>query len=275
VEVFTDGPLQVSVAGDALTLVGAIDADRGEYTYLSRRFQLTRGSALFIGSPDLNPTIQATAEYQVKQPTNTMNIRVIVAGTVEKPRISLESDAQPPLTQSDLLSYLAFGESSGSLLQFGGSGGGLQGQNVLNVASTRLAGVALGVGLDELEGSAARSLGLDVLNITPGDFPLTTSSTGVNQFLRGTEIEAGRYLNPNTFLSTVTTPGVVTCLGGTNRENSACSIIGATLQYRTAKGFRFETSLTPRYILDPPTLAGQTAFGTSQFGAFIIREWRF
>jgi translocation and assembly module TamB len=275
VEVFTDGPLQVSVAGDALTLVGAIDADRGEYTYLSRRFQLTRGSALFIGSPDLNPTIQATAEYQVKQPTNTMNIRVIVAGTVEKPRISLESDAQPPLAQSDLLSYLAFGESSGSLLQFGGTGGALQGQNVLNVASTRLAGVALGVGLDQLEGSAARSLGLDVLNITPGDFPLTTSSTGVNQFLRGTEIEAGRYLNPNTFVSTVATPGVVTCLGGTNRENSACSIIGASLQYRTAKGYRFETSITPRYILDPPTLAGQTAFGTSQFGAFIIREWRF
>jgi translocation and assembly module TamB len=274
VEIYTDGPLNVSVAGDALTLTGAVDVSRGEYSYLSRRFQITRGSALFIGSPDLNPTIQATAEYQVKQATSTTNIRVIVAGTLEQPRISLESDAQPPLSQSDLLSYLAFGESSGSLLQFGG-GGGLQGNNVLGLAGTRLAGVALGVALDELEGSAARSLGVDVFNISPGDFPVSTSSSGVNQFLRGTEIEAGRYLNPSLFASVVTTPGVVTCLGGGSRENSACAFPGFTLQYRTAKGFRFESSLTPRYILDPPTLAGQTAFGTSQFGAFIIREWRF
>jgi translocation and assembly module TamB len=274
VEIYTDGPLNVAVSGDALTLTGAVDVSRGEYTYLSRRFQITRGSALFIGSPDLNPTVQATAEYQVKQPTSTTNIRVIVAGTLEQPRISLESDAQPPLSQSDLLSYLAFGESSGSLLQFGG-GGGLQGGNVLNLAGTRLAGVALGVALDELEGSAARSLGVDVFNISPGDFPVTTSSSGFNQFLRGTEIEAGRYLNPSLFASVVTTPGVVTCLGGGGRENSACAFPGFTLQYRTAKGFRFESSLTPRYILDPPTLAGQTAFGTSQFGAFVIREWRF
>ena len=273
VEIYTDGPLQISAVGDALTLVGAVDVSRGEYTYLSRRFQITRGSALFIGSPDLNPTIQATAEYQVKQPTNTTNIRVILAGTLDKPRISLESDAQPPLSQSDLLSYLAFGESSGSLLQFGG-GGGLSGGNVLNLAGTRLAGVALGVALDELEGSAARSLGVDVFNISPGDFPVSTSSSGVNQFLRGTEIEAGRYLNPNLFASVVTTPGLVTCVGG-SRENSSCAIPGFTLQYRTPKGFRFESSLTPRYILDPPTLAGQTAFGTSQFGAFVIKEWRF
>ena len=48
-----------------------------------------------------------------------------------------------------------------------------------------------------------------------------------------------------------------------------------TLQYRTNKGYRFETSLSPRYILNPPTLVGQTASGTSQFGAFVIREWRF
>jgi len=274
VEIYTDGPLQVSVLGDALTLVGAVDVERGEYTYLSRRFQITRGSALFIGSPDLNPTVQATAEYQVKQATSTTNIRVIVAGTLEQPRISLESDAQPPLSQSDLLSYLAFGQSSGSLLQLGGTGS-LQGSNVLGLAGTRLAGVALGVALDELEGSAARSLGVDVFNISPGDFPTSPNTSGINQFLRGTEIEAGRYLNPNTFASVVTTPGVFTCLGSGSRENSSCAVPGFTLQYRTPKGFRFETSLTPRYILDAPTLAGQTAFGTSQFGAFVIREWRF
>jgi translocation and assembly module TamB len=277
VEVYTDGPLQVSVQGDALTLVGVVNADRGEYSFLSKRFQITRGSALFVGSPDLNPTVQVTAEYQVKQATNVTNIRVLVGGTVQKPRVSLESDAQPPLSQSDLLSYLAFGQSSGSLLQTGSTGavgGGLNGSNVLNQAGTRLAAVAIGVALDQLEGEAARSLGLDVFNVTPGDFPIQNIGSGAQQFLRGTEIELGRYVSPSTFVSFVTTPGLFTCVGG-QRENSACAIPGFTLQYRTNKGYRFETNLTPRYILDPPTLSGQTAAGTSQFGAFLIREWRF
>jgi translocation and assembly module TamB len=273
VEVYTENPLQVSVVGDALTLIGAVNADRGEYSFLSKRFQITRGSALFIGTPDLNPTIQVTAEYEVKLATTVTNIRVLVGGTLDQPRISLESDAQPPLSQSDLLSYLAFGESSGSLLQLG-SGGTLQGTNVLNVATTRLTAVAIGVMFDELEGQAARSLGVDVFNVTPADFPLFQAQRGFEQFLRGTEIEAGRYVSPSTFVSVVTTPGAVTCLGG-QRENSSCAIPGFTVQYRTNKGYRFETSLTPRYILDPPTLAGQSAAGTSQFGAFVVREWRF
>src|SRR5258705_12697675 len=273
VEVYTEEPLQISVEGDALTLIGAINADRGEYTYLSRRFQITRGSALFIGTPDLNPTLQVTAEYQVKTAANVTIIRVLVGGTVQKPRISLESDAQPPLSQSDLLSFLAFGESTGSLLQFGsGLGAGIQGANVLNLAGTRLAGIALGVALDELEGQAARSLGVDVLNITPGDFPAFQVS-GINQFLRATEIEAGGYPSPSTFVSVVMTPGVFSCAN--NGPNSSCAVPGGTLQYRTNKGYRFETSLSPRYILNPPTLDGQTASGTSQFGAFVIREWRF
>jgi hypothetical protein len=216
-----------------------------------------------------------TAEYQVKTAANVTLIKVLVAGTLQKPRISLESNAQPPLSQSDLLSFLAFGESTGSLLQFGsGLGGGIQGSNVVNLASARLAGVALGVALDELEGQAARSLGVDVLNITPGDFPAFQIS-GFSQFLRATEIEAGRYVSPSTFVSVVTTPGVFSCAGANNNSNSSCAIPGATLQYRTNKGYRFETSLSPRYILNPPTLSGQTAAGTSQFGAFVIREWRF
>ncbi|HKH91080.1 MAG TPA: translocation/assembly module TamB domain-containing protein, partial [Gemmatimonadaceae bacterium] len=276
VEVYTDGPLQVSVQGDALTLVGVVNADRGEYTFLGKRFQIARGSAMFIGSPDLNPTVQVTAEYQVKAATNVTNIRVVVGGTVKQPRVSLESDAQPPLSQSDLLSFLAFGESSGSLLQLGSTGtltGGTQGGNVVNAASSRLAGVALGVAIDELEGQAARSLGLDVFNVTPGELPVFQGESGVESFLRGTEIQMGRYVSPSTFVSAVTTPGFFACGGG--GANSSCASPGFTVQYRTNKGYRFETSLTPRYILNTPTLDGQTAASTSQFGAFLTREWRF
>ncbi|MES2176233.1 MAG: translocation/assembly module TamB domain-containing protein [Gemmatimonadota bacterium] len=276
VEIFTDGPMQLTVVGDALTLLGSVDADRGEYTFLSKRFQIKRGSALFIGTPDLNPTLQITAEYQVKQATGTAtNIRVLIGGTVENPRISLESDAQPPLSQSDLLSYLAFGERSTSLLQFNSTSvtGGQSG-NLLSVAGTRLAGVALGVALDEIKGSAARSLGVDVFNITPGDIPISAGQGGFDQFLKGTEVEAGRYLNPRTFASLIVTPGVF-AFGTCRSKNSSCTIPGVTISHRTAKGYRFDANFGPRYFLDPPTLAGQTASSGSQLGAFIFREWRF
>ncbi len=259
VEVFTDGPLQLKVLGDALALTGAINADRGEYTFLSKRFQIKRGSAVFIGTPDLNPTVQITAEYQVKQPTGVTDIRVLVGGTLLTPRISLESDAQPPLSQSDLLSYLAFGERSSTLLQFNQTSlSATQGGNLLNVASSRLAGIALGVALDEMKGSAARSLGVDVFNVTPGDIPVFNSNGG--DFLKATELEVGRYVNPRTFVS------LAGSLGGTP---------GVSVTQRTAKGLKFDLSYSPRYILDPPTLAGQTYVRSGQFGAFLIREWRF
>ena len=269
VEIFTDGPIRVSVVGDALTLVGAVDADRGEYTFLSKRFQIKRGSALFIGTPDLNPTLQITAEYVVKQPTGATNIQVLIGGTLRQPRISLTSDAQPPLTQSDLLSYLAFGSSSGSLLQFNQSSI-TQGGNLINVAGVRLAGIALGEALNQFEGDAAHSLGVDVFNITPGDLPVLAGQSGYEQFVTGTEIEAGKYLTPRTFATVIATPGA---LALTNTGKKAPP--GATITHRTAKGYQFQASFSPRYILDAPTLSGQAASGIGQFGMFIIREWRF
>jgi translocation and assembly module TamB len=264
VEIFSDGALRVSVAGDALTLVGALDADRGEYTFLSKRFQIKRGSAMFIGTPDLNPTLQITAEYQVKQPTGATNIQVLIGGTLSQPRISLTSDAQPPLSQSDLLSYLAFGPSSGTLLQ-NNQTPLAQGGNLINLAGSRLAGIALGEALNQVEGDAARSLGVDVFNITPGDVPILAGQSGVQQFVTGTEIEAGKYLNPRTFVSVIASPG------------SFVQKVppGASILHRTAKGYQYQAVFGPRYLLNPPTLSGQTVSPIGQFGAFIIREWRF
>jgi translocation and assembly module TamB len=269
VEIFTDGPMRVSVIGDALTLVGAVDADRGEYTFLSKRFQIKRGSALFIGAPDINPTLQVTAEYVVKQPTGATNIQVLIGGTLQNPRLTLTSDAQPPLSQSDLLSYLAFGSSSGTLLQFNQTSL-TQGGNLINVASARLAGVALGEALNQVEGDAARSLGVDVFNITPGDVPVLAGQSGITQFVTGTEVEAGKYLSPSTYATVIATPGAFVLNGGGLKVPP-----GVSLSHRTSKGYRFETSYGPRYILNPPTLSGQSVSGIGQFGAFVIREWRF
>ena len=113
-------------------------------------------------------------------------------------------------------------------------------------------------------------LGVDVFNITPGDLPVFNGQGGLDEFVKGTELEVGRYLNPRTFGSVSATPGL---LVSTNQGGRAP--IGVSLTHRTAKGYRFETGYTPRYFLNPPTLAGQSYSPGGQFGAFVIREWRF
>ena len=73
----------------------------------------------------------------------------------------------------------------------------------------------------------------------------------------------------------MTTPGIFSCIGSRTADNSSCATPGLTLIHRTNKGYRVETSFVPHYFLNAPTLAGQTASGGAQFGAFLIKEWRF
>ena len=267
VEIYTDYPVYVRAEGEALSLTGAVTTDRGEYKFLSKRFQIQRGSALFIGGPTLDPTLQITGEYAVQVPTRgTVNIKVVIAGTLHVPKLSLESDAQPPMTQSELLSYLAFGRSTTELFANGGSSitGAPSGGDIFGIgaelAVRRLAGVALGVGVDQLESSAGKALGADVLDITPADVPTAVvQGQGLGNFLKQTQITVGKYINPRTFASVQELSGKP----------------GLQLEHRTADGWRFDANFAPRLLLLEPTLSSQGFFAATAYGGFIIREWRF
>ena len=271
VEVYSDGDLGVHVnrAKRTLVLDGVLLSERGEYTFMTRRFTIKRGSATFINSTELNPTLQATGEYEVRQPNReAIHIQIVVGGTLHKPNISLTSDAQPPIPQSDLLSYLAFGRSSTSLVQLEGSGltNGSGGSNVVGagaaLASKQLAGVALGVLADQVAGSAAQSLGADVFTITPADV-----QTDVGNFLRATQFEFGKYIKSHTFVA-MKSP----------LDPKALVRPGLQIVHRFGglRGYRLETGVDTRYLLLEPTLTrDQNVTTTSAFGAFLIREWRF
>ena len=271
IEVYSDGDLGVHVnrAKETLVLDGVLLSERGEYTFMTRRFTIKRGSATFINSTELNPTLQATGEYLVRQPNReAINIQIVVGGTLRSPNISLTSDAQPPIPQSDLLSYLAFGQSSSSLVQLEGSGltNGSGGSNVVGagaaLASKQLAGIALGVFADQIAGSAAQSLGADVFTITPADV-----QTDVGNFLRATQFEFGKYIKSHSFVA-IKSP----------LDPKALQRPGVQVVHRFGglRGYRLETGIDTRYLLREPTLQrDQNVATTSAFGAFLIREWRF
>ena len=268
VEIFTEYPIEVHVAQSALALTGAIGTERGDYTFLSKRFQITRGSATFVGTPDLNPTLQATGEYQVQLTGSpALNIQVLIGGTLQKPKLTLQSDAQPPRTQSELLTLLAFGGPATNLLQPEGSSlgtssqpGNLVGQSA-QIAMTRLEGVAVGVLFQQVQVQAGRALGADQFYISPGDAPELSSnaSSGFYNFIQTTRVEAGKYLNPHTFLSV--------------QEYSF--LPGVRLEYRSGKGWLYTAYTQPQVLLTQPTLETQPFFRRQAFGGQIIRQWRF
>jgi translocation and assembly module TamB len=269
VEIYSVGDLELELdmARDLLTVEGVVNTDRGEYTFLGRRFLISRGSVTFIGGEQINPLLQIVAEHEVRG-RDPFEIQVVIGGTLAEPEITLESNAQPPISQTELLTYIAFGRQAGSLLQLQGSsglteGGRLTGGRVIGLATQQMAAVALGVLVSEVERTAGRTLGAEVIHISPGDVPEELArGAPFREILRGTEVEVGRYIDTRTFVA------VQSRLYGGNP--------GIRVQYRLPSGYRIETSLEPRFEVRPPTLSDPPdARALNMFGLFLIREWRF
>jgi hypothetical protein len=186
-----------------------------------------------------------------------LEIRVVLGGTMRRPNVSLESDAQPTLSQSDLIAFLAFGQSSSSLLQFAGTGleGGGQGGSslagsVAALARRQLAGIALGALVEEAKSDLVVATRADVLNITPAELPADLSLGGFQTLLRGTEIEIGKYADRHTFV-----------LG---RVRPSLAIPGALVQRRIGQRFTLRGTFETRFQPRPPSLSTGLAPKTVQ-----------
>ncbi|MEJ2540769.1 MAG: translocation/assembly module TamB domain-containing protein, partial [Gemmatimonadota bacterium] len=93
-------------------LIGELLAQRGQYVVLGRTFEVEGGSVEFIGIPGLNPLLDIEATSQVRRRNGEpLIITATVSGTLVDPSVELTSTEQS-LAQSDLVSYLIFGQPS-------------------------------------------------------------------------------------------------------------------------------------------------------------------
>jgi hypothetical protein len=247
-------------------LEGVIHADRGDYTFAGREFKLTTGSLTFLPEAS-DPLVQLSGRFEVPRRTReALVILVNVSGTLKQPKVALSSNVQPPIAESDLLSYLAFGQESSALL--GGEGSGIAGDALSGLgmlAGQQLAGLGLGAMMQAAFSNVERQgmqAGLDVFRIRPRSVPDELNFAGYfSSFLQTVDIEAGKYLTPNLFVAA--------------QGTASARVPGLRVESVTPRGFSWITTWEPGWKPPVPTLDVLTAQPIRKFGSFLSWQGRF
>lgn len=209
---------------------GTLGAPRGSYRLtigpqnsplaVTRDFRVTRGTVRFFGTPDFNPDLDITAEHQLRTVQGKQFLVFArIGGTLLYPRLTLESDERPPLSETEIVSYLIFGQPPSGLTESGA--GTAMGQ--VGLVSQAAAGIvgSLGQGLVSDLG-----LPLDYLTLTPG---------AGRQGFQAARIGAGARIGDRTYLTL--TAGLCEVL--------TSQLIGAGVEYRLSRPFSLAAAFEP------------------------------
>jgi translocation and assembly module TamB len=124
----------------------------------------------FYGSTDLNPTLDLSLAKQ----KNGVTVRVLITGTLQKPRLELRSE--PDMPQADILAFLLFDRTSESLSS----------QETQRL-SERARATAEQFAANRLTDQLGQELGVDVLR-----YEQSASDT-----LQARTVTVGKYVNPD------------------------------------------------------------------------------
>jgi autotransporter translocation and assembly factor TamB len=249
-----------------LVMVGELQALRGSYLVLGRRFEVEEGVVGFIGIPGINPTLSIQAVSRIRRVEgDPLNVSATVSGTLTQPRVTLSSDEQG-VAESDLVSYLIFGRPSYELAS--GQEALVQGAAGSLVRTTAGAGVtwATGTLANQLGAAVAQQIGVDYLSITQaGDFGVLTGSFASS--LAGTQIEIGQYLGEDVFFVLLFRPRPEP---GTGRGYFG----GARLEVALTDDYNVQGFWEDRFLRGRAGAFGDLPFQAAQvLGVFIFREW--
>ena len=245
-----------------LLLAGSLEAVRGSYTQFGRIFNVESGTLDFVGTPGIDPSLAIQAVHRFRREVGEpLNVIANVGGTLQAPEVTLSSDAQPPIPESDLISYMLFGRPSYALASGEVS--------VVEGAAAGLSSALLNLGVSQLGTTFSRSLGVDYLSVSQAQQAGSLASLGRTAGLfSDTQIEMGRYVGENVFLAVTLRP----VTGGTAARQ--VQLPSARLEWR----FREDWS-TASFIEDRLARQGRSSFGELDndtrrvFGISVFRDW--
>jgi translocation and assembly module TamB len=167
------GNLQVTKDFQAPFIVsGSIETVRGFASFYGKKFILQNGRVTFSGTEEINPVLDVTTTHEVSDHV----VSIHVEGKAKQPELMLSS--QPELEQADIVSLLVFGKITDRLTS--------SEQSALSSQTQAIAG---SVAARELEKTVGKTVGLDTIEVKPGE-ELGTGNVGV-----------GRYITQDIFLS--------------------------------------------------------------------------
>ncbi|MDI6796266.1 MAG: translocation/assembly module TamB domain-containing protein, partial [Desulfatibacillaceae bacterium] len=152
---------QIMLAGDVTAhkrpqsqdfrLTGHLETVRGFYEFKGRTFAVERGRVTFLGQTPPNPLLDIVAAHRIADVTIYLNI----GGTIEQTTLTLSSN--PPMSETDIASYLLFGKKSDQLTQ--GESGSLAEKGAAFLGAQAIA---------ELKEQFGQSVPVDILTIEAG-----------------------------------------------------------------------------------------------------------
>lgn len=243
-----EGSVLANKVGKQYVFDGTFTALRGTYTlhigFVTRDFQVERGTVRYFGTPDLNAELDITARHEVQTVAEDIPIIAHITGTLLLPKLSLESTLRPEPTESELVSYLMFGRASPELA---GPGLAATGQEQAAL-ETGLAYIGSALS-SEIQRTIIQDIGLpiDFFEIRAGSGNLF-NATGRNQ------ITAGWQLGNKTFF----TINAGFCQ---DFSNLGAKGLGTGLEYRLNRSWRFQSSYEPVIQCRP---AGSSVTGVPQ-----------
>ena len=248
-----------------IVMVGQLQALRGSYSVLGRRFEVQQGTVDFIGTPGINPTLDIQAVAQVRRvEADPLNVTATVSGDLSQPHVTLSSDEQG-IAQSDLISYLVFGRPSSEFAT--GQEKFAQG------AAGSMLGAAANAGVTYLSGTLATSLGsalsrqvgIDYLSVTQsGGYGVATGSLA-GSALTDTEVEVGKYWGSNVFFILIVR---------LRPEPQQSYFAGARAEVALSDNYNVQGYWEDRFLQSGVTGFGDLAGQASRvLGVFIFRNW--
>jgi len=252
--------VQMNRAQGELVAFGTLNLPRGKYRYVSgsgtdlsslysRQLQIAAGTITFTGAPGMDPGLDIQAEYETRSDQGPVTITVDIGGTATAPTLRTSSD--PPLPAADEICFLLF---STACLGAGTEGGefaaSLVRESLLGTVSNQFSQVLVsGVGL------------VDYFDIRSSGQAGPIESGSTTSLLYGTELEIGRYLTPDLFVS-ATQP-----LGG--------QLPGFSLEWSFSRHWRLEFVTEDRFKRYASYGYSFSSYSRRTYGLMLFRDWNF
>ncbi len=268
-EIKLGGAVQITGSGTQ-RLTGRIDVRRGAYRLdlglVQRTFQVDSGHVSFYGDVEAGGQLDVWASSTVRQANRQgedVKILAHITGTTNTPHADFSSGERYALSDSEILSYLIFGQPN-----FGGAND-VQSRNALTSALLPSLGTVM-------EGALSSQLRwVDQVMIQTGATTTPQNEPNAqNSALYGSRFGFGKQLGDRTYVAA--NAGLCWLQSASSSSTSFSQSLGVSIEQRLGDRFFLQASMEPSSaaLLCKP---GSTPSGNrpQQFGFDLFREWSF